>query len=162
MRPIQTTSAEGLELIKREEKFVPHLYNDQVGHCTIGYGHLVHYGPIDGRAAEQPYKNGITEAQACDLLRDDVRQKAESAIRAYVVVPLSQNQFDALVSFIFNVGGGDFFHSTMLHLLNEGDYAGAAQQFGRFIYANHKPLEDLKLRRAKESALFSRAVETTV
>lgn len=97
------------------------MYEDSQGHCTVGYGHLVHKGGIDGRESETPYKNGITEAQATDLFKTDVA-KYESAINDNVKVSLTQYQFDALVSFTYNIGIGGFKGSSALKELNKGNY----------------------------------------
>jgi lysozyme len=149
-----TTSEKGVAFIKRHEGFVSHLYNDIAGHCTIGYGHLVHLGPIDGRAEEQKYAAGITEPEACELLRQDIRAKAEHFIVVWVKVSLSQNMFDALCSFIFNLGGHAFATSTLLKKLNNGDYRGAADQFERWDHAGGREVEGLKVRRDEEATLF--------
>jgi GH24 family phage-related lysozyme (muramidase) len=97
------------------------MYNDPVGHCTIGYGHLIHLGPIDGRDSEKPYKNGITLDQARELFRNDAA-KYEEAVNDNVKVPLTQYQFDALVSFTYNIGINGFKSSSVLTVLNRGSY----------------------------------------
>ena len=97
------------------------MYNDPAGHCTIGYGHLIHLGKIDGRASEKPYKNGITKAQALDLFKSDVA-KYEAAVNSNVKVQLTQYQFDALVSFTYNIGISGFKGSSALKELNKGNY----------------------------------------
>ena len=111
---------------------------------TIGVGHTggVHLGDT------------CTEEQAMDWLRSDVRY-AESAVEHLVKVPLDQGQFDALVSFVFNCGQGAFGQSTMLRLLNAGDYDGASRQFGRWNKAGNQELPGLTRRRAAEAKLFS-------
>ena len=84
----------------------------------------------------------------------------ENAVNRLVKVNLNQNQFDALVIFSFNVGYGDkgLGGSTLLKLLNNGDYIGAAGQFKRWIYSNKKPCEGLKKRRKIEEELFLKPV----
>ena len=114
-------SDNGLALIAEFEGFGARLYNDPVGHCTVGYGHLLHRGNCDGRANEVPYQSGITKAQALKLLGDDVVSRV-AAVNDAVTVPLNQNQFDALVSFVFNVGAGTFREATFLGKLNAGHY----------------------------------------
>lgn len=94
-------------------------YPDWGGVITIGFGHVMRLG--DTYAS-------LTRDDATELLRMDVRV-AEEAIAKLVRVTLTQNQFDALVSFTFNEGGGRLASSTLLKLLNAGDYAGAADQF---------------------------------
>lgn len=88
--------------VKRGDRHV--LYNDPVGHCTIGYGHLVHLGNCNGSEPEE-FKRGLTEDEAIALKRQDARRFV-GAINRLVTVPLTQNQFDALVSLVFNIGEG--------------------------------------------------------
>lgn len=118
-------SAAGLEALKMREGFRSAVYLDTAGKETIGYGHLL-------RAWEN-FDGGITEAQAAALLADDVAQ-AEDAVAALVIVPITQDQFDSLVSFAFNVGVSAFRNSTLLGLLNSGNYDGAREQFARWVY----------------------------
>jgi lysozyme len=142
----------GLDFIARHEGFVDHLYNDAAGHATIGYGHLVHRGPITGSEPEKT----ITRERAVELLRTDARAK-EAVVRAAVKVPLSQPQFDALVSFVFNVGEGNFRSSTLLRELNAGNYDAVPPQLGRWVHGRpDQVLPGLVTRRKEEGALFSR------
>jgi len=150
----------GLEFITGHEGLRLELYNDPAGHATIGVGHLVHLGPIDGRASEAPFADGITEAQAMDLLREDV-STAEDAVRRLVDVPLNQNQFDALVSFTFNLGEGNLASSTLLRRLNEGDYAAVPGELNRWVNADGQQLPGLVRRRAEEGELFTTPVGDT-
>lgn len=100
------------------------MYNDVHGNATIGYGHLVHAGPIGTNAgAETQFVGGISRAQGADMLRADMGT-AQAAVNRYVTVPLSQNQFDALADFTYNVGGGAFSRSTLLQDVNAGAGAG--------------------------------------
>lgn len=117
-------SDKGLEFIKQEEGCVLHIYKDVGGAETIGVGHLL---TPDDKATGR-FINGITDEQAIDLLRSDVL-KAEADIASRVKVPLTQNQYDALCSFVFNVGGGALGISTLLKLINAGEYQKAAIQF---------------------------------
>lgn len=111
------TSQAGLNAIKQREGVRLKTYLDTAGLPTIGVGHLL--------GAFESYPNGITEEKANSLLIEDLAT-AENAVNANVKVPVSQNQFDSLVSFVFNIGGGAFRSSTALRLLNAGDYRGAA------------------------------------
>jgi lysozyme len=95
----------------------------------------------------------IDYTKADSLLLEDLK-RFESAIRQLVKVPLNQNQFDALVSFTFNVGEGAFKGSTLLKLLNAGNYNAAAAQFGKWVYAGKKVLPGLVARREAEYQLF--------
>lgn len=141
-----TTSPNGRALISSFEGLRLAAYKDQRGIPTIGYGHAI--GVQMGETITQP------EADA--FLADDL-QTAEAAIARLVHVPLSQNQFDALVSFVYNVGQGNFAHSTLLDLLNQGAYAGAAQQFMKWIYTNGVVNPGLERRRLAEQKLFLEA-----
>src|SRR3712207_1132154 len=143
----------GLRLIAGYEGWRAQLYEDVAGHATIGYGHLVHAGGITAADRNGPYGKGITQAQGMALLRQDA-QRVVVAIRDCVTVPLTQNQFDALVSFTFNVGTGALRKSTLLKRLNAGDYAGAADAFGMWTKAGGKVVAGLVRRRSEEAALF--------
>lgn len=133
----------GLNLIKFFEGLKLRAYKCPADIWTIGYGHT------DGVAPDDI----VTEAQAISLLFEDVA-KSERAVNQYVHVTLTQNQFDALVSFIFNLGIGNFRTSMLLKKINAGDYDGASKEFGRWIHAGGKALAGLVSRREAESALF--------
>ncbi len=149
------TNQRGIDLIKQHyEKLRLHLYDtDGASDTTIGYGHLVHKGRINDREPEE-FKQGISEMRAEQIFRQDLGI-GEDDINRNVQVPLTQNQFDALASFVFNVGP-QFDGSTLLKLLNEGDYLGATKQFEFWHYARHKPSPGLPSRRREERALFER------
>ena len=136
-------SPEGIALIKRFEGFSPVAYLCPAGVWTIGYGHTknVHSGDV------------IDETEAEELLIDDLFD-CFACIDAYVDVPLEQCEYDALCSFIFNLGCGNFKSSTLLKLLNSGDKEGAAKQFKRWDKSNGKPLAGLTKRREAEDKLF--------
>ena len=142
-RKVMQISKAGLDLIKQFEGLYLNAYRCPAGVPTIGYGHTA------GVAMGQT----ITQQQADDYLRRDVRQ-FERAVARLVTVPLTQGQFDALVSFAFNLGEGALAQSTLLRLLNAGDYAGAAAQFDRWNKAGGRVLPGLVRRRAAERALF--------
>ena len=133
----------GLDLIKRFEGLRLRSYLCPANVWTIGYGHT---GNVSSNQV-------ITSEQAESILRTDLR-KFEQAVSDAVTVALSQNQFDALVSLAFNIGAGAFAKSTLLRLLNAGDYAGAANQFERWNQAGGRVLDGLSKRRAAERALF--------
>jgi lysozyme len=147
-------SPAGAKFIAKFEGFRAKMYNDAAGHCTIGFGHLVHRGPINGKEAPE-FVAGITRARALELLQADAA-KAASAVKRGVKVPLTQHQFDALVSFAYNVGNGAFAESTLLKKLNAGDYKAVPAQLNRWVKADGKALEGLVRRRGAEGALFSR------
>ena len=152
-----TVSQQGLEFIAAHEGMRLNLYNDPANHCTIGIGHLVHYGECDGRASEAPFQNGVTAAQAYDLLRQD-SQYAERGVQQHVAVPLTEYQFDALVSFTFNVGVPALAGSDLLQELNAGHYDAVPDELNRWIYARvdgeYVALPGLIRRRQAEGALF--------
>ncbi|OQS41126.1 lysozyme [Chromobacterium haemolyticum] len=137
----------GIKLIQGFEGLRLKAYQDSVGVWTIGYGHT---GPdvTPGQV--------ITQAQADALLARDL-ERFEAGVARLVKVPLNQNQFDALVCFSFNLGLGALQGSTLLRLLNAGDYAGAAVQFPRWNKAGGKELPGLTRRRAAEQSLFQAA-----
>jgi lysozyme len=138
-------SSKALDLIKESESFAAEPYVCPAGKLTVGYGHVILNGEV------HPYP--LTEEYAVKLLVKDVAW-AEAAINGFVKVALTQDQFDALVSFVFNVGKENFRTSTLLKKINAGDYAGAASEFDRWIYAAGKVLNGLKTRRNKERALW--------
>ena len=114
---------------------------------TIGYGHT--------HTTQKGMK--ITAGQAESLLRKDITL-VEKAVNKLVVVPLTQNQFDALSSLVFNIGEGAFSTSTLLRLLNAGDYEGAANQFPRWNRQKGRVLNGLTRRRQEERQLFLKKV----
>lgn len=141
---MKRTSDAGISLIKRFEGLRLEAYLDAVGVWTIGYGHT---GPDVFRGRT------ITEEEADALLRKDLGS-AENCVRAAVSVPISQGEFDALVSFVFNLGCGALRRSTLLRLLNGGDHDGAALEFAKWNKADGKVLAGLTRRRAAEAELF--------
>lgn len=136
-------SSIGLALIKKREALRLKAYLDTGGVPTIGYGHThgVKLGDV------------CTQEQAERWLEGDA-SIAELAVNNLVRVSLNQNQFDALVCFVFNIGVAAFAASTLLRKLNASDYEGAANQFGRWIYDNGKVVSGLVNRRAAERDLF--------
>jgi lysozyme len=152
-------SPEGEEFIVEFEGFSSKLYNDQAGHCTIGVGHLVHLGNCNTH--EGGLENGITKTQAIKLMRGDAKSKVD-AVDANVKVPLTQAQFDALVSFTFNVGEHNFETSTLLKKLNAGELDAVPTELKRWnkITVNGKKVasKGLTRRRAREGKLFEQGV----
>jgi lysozyme len=143
----------GLQFVARHEGMRLKLYNDPAGHATIGVGHLVHKGPINGTEPEE-FRKGITEQRALELLRED-SAKAVQAVSSLVKVTLSQAQFDALSSFVFNVGRGAFASSDLLKKLNSGNYGAVPNELNRFVRGGGKKLPGLVARRQDEGKLFS-------
>ena len=145
-------SDNGLDFIKTWEQFRSNLYNDQGGHCTIGYGHLVHLGGCNA-ADRTTYSGGISEVRATSILRTDVRS-AENDINNRVNVPLTQNQVDALVSFRFNIGPGGFGRSSALGQLNLGHYDRVPARMARWNTTSGHVSRGLIRRRREEGVIF--------
>lgn len=143
------TSDLGLAFITRREDCKLNVYDDVAGYPTIGVGHLI-------RDHDPDFSGGITRNQAKELLRKDV-EHAEHCVDAYVTEPLTQSQFDTLVSFVFNIGGGAFKDSTLLSLLNQEQYANVPAQLQRWNKAGGEVVQGLINRRAAESALWQEA-----
>ncbi|KVC73244.1 lysozyme [Burkholderia ubonensis] len=141
----ERTGTEGIELIKHFEGLRLARYLDAVGKPTIGYGHLI--------LPHERFTRPLTPAEADALLRQDLRS-AELSLRKLLRVPVTQQQFDALMSFVFNLGSGRLRSSTLLRYLNAGAPARAADQFLVWNKAGGRPLAGLTRRRQAERALF--------
>ena len=150
----QTVSLKGLELIARFEGFRAYPYNDVANHATIGYGHLLHHGPVT-KSDMAKYPKGLSRDEALALLRKDIA-RFEQAVRKTVKVKLSQNQFDALVSFSFNVGTGALASSTLVRLLNKGDYGCVPGELLKWVNAGGRRVEGLVRRRRVEGQVWSK------
>jgi lysozyme len=141
----ERTGAQGIALIKQFEGLRLARYLDAVGKPTIGYGHLI--------LPNERFTRPLTPAEAEALLRRDLRG-AELNLRKLLHVPVTQQQFDALMSFVFNLGAGRLRSSTLLRYLNAGSPAHAADQFLVWNKAGGKPLAGLTRRRQAERKLF--------
>jgi lysozyme len=142
-------SERGLAIIREFEGLRLHAYPDPASGgepFTIGFGHTIDVEPGDNCTLEE----------AEQWLLDDCAD-AEVAILRHVKVPLSQGQLDALISFVFNLGAGNFHKSTLLRKLNAGDYVGAWQEFPRWNKAAGKVMPGLSRRRAAEAKLFAQS-----
>ena len=135
-------SEEGASFIKEQEGCRLQAYEDVVGVATIGYGHT-------------PCNMGdeITQDEADNMFEDDARQ-FEQCVEQMVEVSLTQGQFDALVSFSYNLGCHTLLHSTLLRLLNQEDYNGAAQEFVKWDHAGGREVGGLRRRREAEQEMF--------
>lgn len=155
MKTYQTITNFGLDLIKRLESFKSEIYLDQAGKWTIGYGHLI----IPG---EKYYPYGeirkISHDEGLELLKKDTKF-AQDVVNSYVKVPLNEKQFNALVSFVFNVGGTAFANSTMLKKLNAGNYSDAANEFDKWNIVTNGGVKTISsglvARRETEKNLFN-------
>lgn len=148
---IRKINSDGLKLIQEFEGLRLTAYADIGGVATIGWGNTSSVTKADVQK-----KKTIEKAEAERLLKADV-SGFEKAVDTLVKVPLSDNQFAALVSFSFNVGSAAFGKSTLLKLLNAGDYKSAAAQFARWNKVNTKTVAGLTRRRTAERALFEKA-----
>jgi GH24 family phage-related lysozyme (muramidase) len=141
-------SNNGIALIKQFEGCRLTAYQDSVGVWTIGYGWTQ---PVDGK----PIRAGMTiKQETAERLLKTGLVSYENDVARLVKVGLSQSQFDALVSFTYNLGARSLSTSTLLQKLNAGDYAGAADEFQRWNKAGGKVLNGLTRRREAERALF--------
>ncbi|HEB4090223.1 TPA: lysozyme [Enterobacter cloacae] len=142
------TSDRGIALIKEFEGCRLTAYQDSVGVWTIGYGWTQ---PVDGK----PIRAGMTiKQETAERLLKTGMVSYESDVSRLVKVGLTHGQFDALVSFTYNLGARSLSTSTLLRKLNAGDYAGAADEFLRWNKAGGKVLNGLTRRREAERALF--------
>ena len=138
---------EGLNLIKQFEGFSPTIYICPAGYPTIGYGHVVR------NEEKERFDAGIDQEQGEELLRRDA-QVAERAVLRLITVPLTDGQFDALVSFTFNLGSGALQRSTLRRKVNREEHAEVPEQLMRWVWAAGKRLKGLAKRRAAESAVY--------
>jgi lysozyme len=134
----------GIDLIKRWEAFFDHVYICPAGYKTIGWGHLVKEGEIFGV---------ITQDEGEVLLRKDLGVAIQGILR-YISVPLTDNQFGALVSFCFNLGNGCIQRSTLRQRLNRQDY-DVTNEFLKYNKAGGRVLKGLTRRRIAEASLFN-------
>jgi len=152
-------SQHGLDLIKQWEGFELKVYKDSAGFPTIGVGHLLTKseltsGKIVINGVPVQYAGGLTNQQVLDLLSQDVSPAAQTVTNS-VKVTLDQNQFDALTSFTFNVGGGAFTGSTLLKLLNQSQYDQVPAQLRRWNKSNGQVVQGLINRRENEIKLWN-------
>lgn len=147
-----------LELIKHFEGWEPVAYNDP-NYCTIGYGHLIALKKCEeielGRFSE-----ALSVEKGEELLKEDTKT-ARQAVLDFVDVSLDENQYGALSSFVFNVGKGSFTRSTLLDLVNRGEFDLAADEFQRWVYSGGQMWRGLQIRRQCEMAMFVGAIPMT-
>lgn len=143
-------SETGIKLIKKFEGCALKAYKCPAGIWTIGYGHTS--GVKEGQT--------ITQKEAEAFLKQDLLT-FETHVSNLVTVTINQNQFDALVSFCYNVGAGNLKSSTLLKLVNTKNFKAAAEQFDRWVYAGGKKLSGLVKRRSEEKVLFLQPFNTT-
>lgn len=147
-------SPKGLDFLIAQEGFIPYAYNDSQNHATFGVGHLLHRGPVTAADRRQwgTKANPKPRSLVLSVLRKDLAERFEPAVRETIKRPLKANQFDALVSMAFNIGAGGFRGSTVGRRLNSGDFFGAADAMLMW----RKPPEIIP-RRRRERDLFLNA-----
>jgi len=147
------TSQEAAQQIAQFEGIRLRPYNDVAGNATVGVGHLIHMGPLNGT------EESVTEAQALSVFEQDLKSKAEVFV-SRVGVPLNQNQFDALVSFCYNLGPGKLINLASETGLNQGKYNSVPAEILMYNKAHVNgalvPVPGLTRRRQWEAELFAR------
>ena len=146
-----TISDEGISLIKRYEGYKTTPYRCPAGLYTVGYGHLIG----NGLQLPDEWNRTFSLGEIDELLRTDLARFERGVLR-YCTVYITQSQFDATVSFSFNLGLGVLQRSTLRQKLNRGDYDGASKEFLKYTRAGGKVLKGLVRRRQAEYNLFNR------
>jgi len=144
-------SYKGMNFIIKHEGMRRDVYRDIAGYLTVGAGHLVL--PSDNLVEGQI----ISEERVYNLLLKDTHE-ASKAVDNCITVSLLKNQYDALVSFVYNVGVGAFCGSTLVKKLNQENYASVPTQLSRWVYAGGKKAKGLINRRNYEIKLFTKGV----
>ena len=146
-------SDNGYAIIRDAEGFRSTAYLDTGGVWTIGFGTI-------------KYPNGTSVKKGDTCTRNEAEQWlkndcvwVDACLDKYVKVNLNQNQFDALASFVYNIGETAFIKSTMLTLINQNSLTSAASQFDRWVFDNGKRIQGLVNRRAREKSLFLKAIK---
>jgi len=155
-----TTSEAGVQALTTLEAIRLAMYPDAGGKPTIGVGHLLTPDELASGmltlSEPDSWRDGLTGDQVRALLRQDLAD-AEQVVTDSVTVPLAQHQFDALVSFVFNIGGEKFRDSTLLRQLNAGDYASIPAQLRQWIHVGETENAGLRRRRELEVHLWEGA-----
>ena len=141
-------SENAIDLIKRHEGFSPTAYYCPGNKLTIGYGHVL----------KNKLDRTITVDEANDLLNYDLisLEKQLNKLLTINKIQLNQNQYDAIISFVFNIGITKFKNSTLFKHLKNNDFLKAALEFNKWIYASGKIQQGLVKRREAEASLFIR------
>lgn len=146
-------SEKGYSIIREFEGFKNKAYKDTGGVWTIAFGTIKY---PNGVAVKQG--DSCTIEQANEWLKSDCKW-VDSCLDKHISVAVSQNQFDALASLVYNIGETAFIKSTLLSRLNAGEYILAAENFDRWVFDNGKKIQGLVNRRKKEKELFLSAVD---
>jgi GH24 family phage-related lysozyme (muramidase) len=152
---------EGIKLTEESEGWDEFLYEDSARYCTIGYGHLLKRAPCDGTGDEVRYLNGIQQTPEGESLLQGDLQSAHTTVATQVTLKLTDRQVAAITDFVFNVGSGNFQRSTLLVVLNKGEFSRVRPELKRWVNAGGKPWPGLVKRRERETALFYTDVRTT-
>lgn len=149
----------GIDFIKSVEGVKNFVYADSAGLPTIGVGHLLLPGELSSgkiNIGDKSYKyhEGLPDNAIDGLLMRDLHI-AQCDVNVHVKSELTQNQYNALVSFVFNVGVGAFRNSTLLKLLNTGDYDAVPDQMRRWVFSAGRQIQGLKNRREREIELWN-------
>lgn len=134
---------DGLTIIRVFEGLKLKAYKCPAGIWTIGYGHT--------KNVKEGMQISVQDAER--LLMEDIKEAADK-ITKIISVEINENQFSALISFVFNLGIGSFSRSTLLKLVNTSNFEAAAKEFDKWTLASGRRLDGLKKRRAAEKALF--------
>ena len=143
---MRQVSQVGIDLIKTFEGFSCYVYTCPAGCKTIGYGHVV--------KSDEDFSDGISEDAATELLKQDVTV-AEHAVLRLVTVPLTDNQFNALVSFTYNLGAGSLQRSTLRRKVNREQHEAVPAEFLRWVYGGGRKLPGLVKRRHVEAQIYA-------
>ena len=138
-------SQKGLDLIKKFEGFSDKEYICPAGKATIGYGHVI--------LADENFQEPMTRREAENLLKKDLEPR-QRLLNSFLKVNINQNQFDALMSLIYNIGVGNFQKSTLLKFVNDRLFDKVPDQFRRWSYVNGKISKGLANRREEELKLW--------
>lgn len=138
-------SQKGLDLIKKFEGFSAKEYICPAGKATIGYGHVI--------LADEHFEEPMTRRKAENLLKKDLEPRQKS-LNSFLKVNINQNQFDSLMSLIYNIGAGNFQKSTLLKFVNNRLFDKVPNQFRRWSYVNGKVSKGLVNRREEEIKLW--------
>lgn len=162
MKTIHYLNADVLNLIEKHEERRKEIYKDSAGWGTIGVGHKLtpselSSGKLNIAGAQVTYRHGLTDAQIDTLFLQDIG-KTIAAVNESVVVDINQNQFNALVSFTYNVGVEAFKKSTLLKKLNAGDIQAPTSELPRWKWAGGKVLRGLVSRRENEIQVYNTPV----
>lgn len=164
---LRKISDAGLSVTKDAEGFIREKYDDPAGYCTIGYGHLLQRNRCNGKEPGElescevskrgEFRSAIYELRGEQILRCDMA-RAEVAVTRLARSDLTDGEFAALADFTFNVGARKFERSTLLRVVNDGNYQQVAKEFRRWVLADGKKLRGLQERREREIKLFFNGV----